>query len=163
MSVAPSTSKATISCEQLRNIGLFGALSDDALQLLSQRLTTVALIAGEQLFAQGDCGRALFVVLDGEVLLRRYPQPPLAGEPLVLARYRAGEWFGERAVIDVMPRSYTAGATEPSRLLKMRATDCDALYRHSVKAYALLMMNIARQISRKLHVLQRRLLAQQQH
>lgn len=63
-----------------------------------------------------------------------------------------GDWFGEVALLDVMPRAATARARQPCRLLTVTSSDLDALYRQDLKAYALLVMNLARQLSRKLRV-----------
>ena len=41
---------------------------------------------------------------------------------------------------------------QPCRLLTLTSGDLDALYRRDLKAYALLVMNLARQLSRKLRV-----------
>jgi len=63
-----------------------------------------------------------------------------------------GDWFGEMSVLDVLPRSATTRAVSPSRLLRFTAHDLDALYRRDLRAYSLLVLNIAREMSRRLRV-----------
>jgi CRP-like cAMP-binding protein len=51
-----------------------------------------------------------------------------------------------------MPRSATVRALAPSRLMRLSASDLDALYRRDVKAYSIIILNIAREMSRRLRV-----------
>ena len=69
-----------------------------------------------------------------------------------LALLGPGDWFGEMSIVDVQPRSATVRALAPGRLLRITAADLDALYRHDVKSYALIVLNIARELSRRLRV-----------
>ena len=55
-------------------------------------------------------------------------------------------------MLDMQPRSATVRALAPSRLLRMTSEDLDALYRFDVKSYALTVLNIARDLSRRLRV-----------
>ena len=60
--------------------------------------------------------------------------------------------FGEMSMIDMQVRSATVRALAPSRLLKVTSEDMDALYRADLKSYALIVLNIARDMSRRLRV-----------
>lgn len=143
--------------ETLRVIGLFGALDDSALGALCTRLQVLTLAAGQQIYEQGHPGRALYVILSGEVVLTRSTSGAELRPEVEIARYGDGEWFGESSVIDMMQRPHSASVSRNSRVLKLCTADLNALYKHNVKAYALLMMNIARQLSRKLRLLEGRL------
>ncbi len=74
------------------------------------------------------------------------------GRPVRVTSLSRADWFGELSLLDVMPRAVTARALQPCRLLTLTSGDLDALYRRDLKAYALLVMNLARQLSRKLRV-----------
>lgn len=79
----------------------------DALDL--QRLRSFSVTrdydAESVIFEEGDAGGELFVIADGEVeILKRTD----AGEPLTLARLKAGDFFGEMAFVDESPRSASA-------------------------------------------------------
>jgi CRP-like cAMP-binding protein len=56
------------------------------------------------------------------------------------------------SILDVQPRSASVRVLAPSRILKISASDLDALYRHDVKAYAIIVLNVARELSRRLRV-----------
>ncbi len=134
---------------ELRAIGLFGGLDDDLLAHLAETLPVLVIAEGEELYRQGERGHELYVTLEGEL---EAVMSSRRGHETRIAVYGPGDWFGEMALIDVMPRPATVRAVAPTRLLQMCPRHLDAVYRREVKAYALLVMNIARQLSRKLRV-----------
>ncbi|MEZ4228672.1 MAG: cyclic nucleotide-binding domain-containing protein [Polyangiaceae bacterium] len=138
-----------VTADELKRIGLFGALSSEVLDHLAQTLPTVEPDPGDLVFKEGDTARELFVLLEGEAEVVKRSRSGVDARVAVLG---PGDWFGEMAVLDVQPRSASVRALAPSRLLRIRATDLDALYRHDLKAYALVVLNIARELSRRLRV-----------
>jgi CRP/FNR family transcriptional regulator, cyclic AMP receptor protein len=142
-----------VSTLELERIGLFGGVSDAILAGMAERLAVRTVDAGEIVFAEGDRGREMFVVLDGEVELWKLSR----GEEVRVATVHPGDWFGEMSLIDVLPRPWTARATTTGRLLALANEDLDELYRSDLKTYALFMMNVARQLSRKLRITEARL------
>ena len=144
MPVAPPPSVA-----RLRDIGLFGGLDDDILETFVANLARLELASGADVFHEGEAGRDLFVILDGEVeVLRRSKR----GHETRVALLGPGDWFGEMSILDVLPRSATMRVVAPAQLLRFSAQDLDTLYRRDVRAYSLLVLNIAREISRRLRV-----------
>jgi len=138
-----------VHLHELRHLGLFGAMADSALEHLASSLTSVNPQAGEVLFREGDPADDMFVVLSGEIeVLKRSRQ----GSESRVAMLGPGDWFGEMSIVDVQPRSATVRAVAPSRLLRITSADLDGLYRHDVKAYALIVLNLARELSRRLRV-----------
>lgn len=137
------------SIEELRHLGLFGALSDEALTFLASRLVIQMPSPGNLIFKEGDPARDLFVVIGGEMEVLKRSQ---AGLDARVALLGPGDWFGEMSILDVQPRSASVRVLAPSRLLRISAADLDALYRHDVRAYAIIVLNIARELSRRLRV-----------
>lgn len=135
--------------ERLREIGLFGGLDDEVLASLINTLTILDMNSGALVFQEGESGREMFVLLDGEVeVLRRSKR----GHETRVAVLGPGDWFGEMSILDVLPRSATARVVAPSRLLRLTAHELDALYRRDLRSYSLLVLNIAREMSRRLRV-----------
>lgn len=135
--------------ESLREVGLFGGLSDDALVSFVGALQIVELAAGEIVFREGEAGREMFLVLTGEIeVLRRAKR----GMDARIAMLGPGDWFGEMSILDMIPRSATAMVVGPARLMRISSHDLDALYRRDIKSYALLVLNVAREMSRRLRV-----------
>ncbi|AUX48243.1 cyclic nucleotide-binding protein [Sorangium cellulosum] len=134
---------------QLREIGLFGGLSDQVLAGLADTLELVELQPGAVAFREGDSGREMFVLLEGEMEVLKRSKREVEARVAVLG---PSDWFGEMSILDVMPRSATVRAIAPSRLMRVTAQDLDALYRRDLKSYTLLVLNIAREMSRRLRV-----------
>jgi len=138
------------SVDELREIGLFGGLDDDILEELSKTLPLDIVDAQSLIYAEGEHGRSIYVVLEGELAVSK--------RGISLGTRGPGEWVGAMSVIDVMPRHVRVETSVPSVLVRVRVSDLDVLYRRNVKAYALLVMNIARQLSRELRTANERLL-----
>lgn len=138
-----------IDREQLRAIGLFGGLPDEALDALTLELRPSRVDAGAEVMREGDHAREMFVVVDGELEVVRRSLGGLEGRVAVLG---PGNWFGEMSILDVGPRSATVRAVAPTLLLRIRAEDLDRLYRRDMKSYLLVVLNMARELSRRLRV-----------
>jgi CRP-like cAMP-binding protein len=99
---------------------------------------------------EGALSTEMFVVVAGELEVTKRA---LDGSTVRVAMLGPGDWFGEMAILDVQPRSASVRALAPSILLSMSADQVDKLlYRVALKDYSLLVMNIARELSRRLRV-----------
>jgi CRP/FNR family transcriptional regulator, cyclic AMP receptor protein len=145
-----STVRPSITAPVLRDIGLFGGLSDESLARLAAELPEVRAEPGKIVVGEGELSTEMFVVVGGELeVVKR----ALDGSTVRVAMLGPGDWFGEMAILDVQPRSASVRALAPSLLLSMSADQVDRLlYRVSPKDYSLLVMNIARELSRRLRV-----------
>lgn len=137
------------SLDDLRQFGLFGAVSDQVLEFLAHKLVVMHPEPGDVVFREGDPARDMFVVMHGECEVLKQSQ---AGVDVRVALLGPGDWFGEMSILDVQPRSASVRVVAPSHVLRISASDLDALYRHDVKAYAIIVLNIARELSRRLRV-----------
>ena len=138
-----------ITADQLRDIGLFGALGDEALEHLASSLKVLQRNADEVIFGEGETAREFYVILEGEVEVFKVLQ---RGAEARLATLTPGHWFGEMSVLDVQPRSAGVRALVPCTLLVVTARDLDALYRRDLKSYTLVVLNVARELARRLRV-----------
>ena len=139
----------SVTPAELRNIGLFGALSDEVLTTLAGMLTVVLPQIGEMIFREGDEGNAMYVVLNGEMEVTKQSRNGVDARVAVLG---PGDWFGEMSIVDIQPRSATVRAVAPTRLVRISAADLDSLYRQDVRSYAIVVLNLARELSRRLRV-----------
>jgi len=133
----------------LRAIGLFGALSDDVLRQFADTLAVQVIDTGTTLFREGEDGRDMFVVLQGELeVLKRSHR----GTDARVALLGPGDWVGDMSIVDIQPRSASVRALAPTRLLRVTAADLDNIYRTDLKAYSIVILNLARELSRRLRV-----------
>jgi CRP-like cAMP-binding protein len=144
-SVRPSITRAT-----LRDIGLFGGLSDPTLDRLADELPHVRAEPGRMVVSEGDLSSEMFVVIAGELEVVKKADEH---SNVRVAMLGPGDWFGEMGILGIQPRSASVRALAPSLLLSMGTEQVDRLlYRADIKDYALLVMNIARELSRRLRV-----------
>lgn len=129
-----STEDRSRAVEMLRTVPLFRELPQEALRAIARRLLVRHVPAGEAVFAEGSAGDALYLVESGEVQI-------VAGTGAgtkVLATLRAGESFGEMALLTGKSRSAGARAVRDTNLWMLYRTDFeDLLVRHPSISLAL--------------------------
>jgi CRP-like cAMP-binding protein len=81
--------------------------------------------AGTVLFEEGQPGDDMYIVVSGEIEIRRQ----VGESERVLAVLPAGEFFGEMAILNSRPRSATAVARSDARLLVIDGTTFEAMLR----------------------------------
>jgi CRP/FNR family cyclic AMP-dependent transcriptional regulator len=91
----------------IARIPFFAGLDADALGRVAATLRTRRFRRGEVVFHSGDPGDALFLIMSGEI---KISLPSETGDEAILASLRAGDVFGELALLDGAPRSATATA-----------------------------------------------------
>jgi hypothetical protein len=100
---------------RLQQMPAFDRLSTPQLMAVAELLQEQKVGEGERVYREGDEAVALYLVLEGQVELRR-------GE-IVMDSARPGSFFGEVSTLDGDPRSADAVATEPSLLLRLDRED----------------------------------------
>jgi anion transporter len=99
----------------LRTLPLFAGLPREVLARLVGELEEVAVPAGVTLFARGEPGDAMYIVITGTLEVRFSEE----GWEERLRVVGPGEWFGEMALLTGDPRSATAVALSGSRLWRL--------------------------------------------
>lgn len=102
----------------LAEIPMFEGLTDEDREALGNRLTERKVAQGELVFAKGDAGSAMYIVLSGAVQIFLPPADKDAPR-VVLKDVRTGEYFGELSLFDDKPRSASVEATVESTLLEL--------------------------------------------
>ena len=103
----------------LKAIPLFESLEDEDLAALVNKLREVTVASGETVFAQGDEGDAMYVIVDGAVDI-------VAGsgkQKVILTSLFKQQYFGELSLLDGAPRSATAVASRDTLLLALERDD----------------------------------------
>lgn len=90
--------------EMLRGVDLFTVLSEDELNELADRLQYAPFARGDVITKQGNIPHWLYIVAFGEVEVRY--EPP-HGAPQLISTLRAGQFFGEMALLTGDARSAT--------------------------------------------------------
>jgi CRP/FNR family cyclic AMP-dependent transcriptional regulator len=100
----------------LAKVDLFASISDGGRKRLAKAGTPCAVEPGALLFAKGDKGDALYVLLEGEVEIRVSNE---AGRDVRLAALKPYAVIGEMAVLDGGARSADVCAIRRSRFLRI--------------------------------------------
>jgi CRP/FNR family transcriptional regulator, cyclic AMP receptor protein len=101
--------------EALKRASLFEGLSRKQLVELAKVAEDVDVAAGKVLCRQGDSGREFFVIMEGEAEVTK--------DGKHIATCRAGEFFGEIALIEQVPRTATVTAKTPIRFFVITSQD----------------------------------------
>lgn len=96
---------------------LFTTLSDDDVERLLKIAEERHAERDEFILHQNEPGDALYVIISGRVKVVLYGED---GKEVILSTLRAGDFFGEMALIDGRPRSASVVAVEPTHLVRLR-------------------------------------------
>ena len=99
----------------LKSIDLFSQIPGEDLAQVALISTEETREPGEEIFAEGESGDALYMVLDGKVRVHKNDR--------VIAELGERECFGEMAILDAAPRSATVTAITDVNLLKIARED----------------------------------------
>jgi len=116
----------------IAKVPLFAGLSKRELGQLASIADEIDLPDGKVLIREGERGREFYVLLDGEVEVTR--------DGKRLAIRRAGEFFGEIALVSSLPRVATVTTRKPVRALVIRDVEFRALLQRT-PAIALKVLN----------------------
>jgi CRP/FNR family cyclic AMP-dependent transcriptional regulator len=99
----------------LKSVDLFRGLRGEELATVAEIAEEQPLSAGEAVFAEGEPGDALYLVIEGVVRVHK------GGRQLALLAVR--DVFGEMAVLDAEPRNASVTVVKDAVLLKIGRDD----------------------------------------
>jgi CRP-like cAMP-binding protein len=138
----------------LQRMPIFGGVSREALGLLLERARPVKVPSGASFFREGDPGGSAFVLESGRALAVK----AFGGGEIPLLELGPGDCFGEVALLDLGARSGSVRALEDCAALELTARALHALSKTHVEQFALIYMNLGRELSRRLRRADARLL-----
>jgi len=130
----------------LRQLPLFATLSRLELNVVDCLLHERRYLKGEIIFDEGEDGQALYVVIDGRVLICQQGEPE-AGR---IIEIDAGVVFGELALLDNVPRARQARAEEDCVLASLSRGDFESLLDTHAVIASKIALQLARQLGRQL-------------
>lgn len=129
----------------LSTVGVFSLLAPEEVERVAEHLSAVELVEGQVLFYEGDQGNDLYILADGAAGVSiRLPD----GGTREIARFSAGDFFGEMSIFDDAPRSASCHALAKSTLYSLsRSAFTDVIAQHPEIALKLMyrMLNITTQ------------------
>jgi CRP/FNR family cyclic AMP-dependent transcriptional regulator len=133
----------------LQAMPIFGGMNEQALTFLIQHCPEVVIEKEAYFFREGDDGDSLFILKSGSAMV-------LKGNDVQLRRLARGDCFGEMTLIDLHPRSASVLALETCLAFELSNQTLFALYEAHLEQFALIQMNLLREVSRRLRYLDER-------
>jgi CRP/FNR family cyclic AMP-dependent transcriptional regulator len=124
--------------EALKRAPLFEGLSRKELVQLARVSEDVEVPPGKVLCKEGQLGREFFVIVDGEVEVTR--------DGKRVATRTGGEFFGEIALLEDIPRTATVTAKTPLRFFVLTRKD----FRHLVNENRNVERKVLRALARRI-------------
>src|SRR5690349_20624586 len=138
-----AAAEAGVDREFLARVPIIGGLPERVMDVIADKLRVDQVRSGAQLLREGEPARSMFVVFEGEVEITKCGK---GGAEYQLAVLKPGDCVGEMSLIDLQPRSATARARGLATLYVLDLSEIAKLYAIDVEAYALLVLNISREI-----------------
>lgn len=132
--------------ELLQRMPIFGGIRADILDFVLDYCPVVTAARHELFFQEDDEGDSLFVLEHGIASVLK----SWHGHEHLIQILKAGDCFGEMAVIDHCRRSATVRAEEPSTAIRISAADLYRVYGKDLKQFTLIQMNMGREVCRRL-------------
>jgi CRP-like cAMP-binding protein len=131
-----------IEAEAFKDYSFFGGLLPDEIDAIRPLMGTLSFGEGEVILREGQPNDQIHFILEGEVAVEK--------DGVVLARLKEGDTFGEMEFLDVMPAVATVRALVRSTVATISNRALYELSKKNMKAFAMVVMNLARDLSRRL-------------
>ena len=125
--------------EFLKKVVLFEGVSDKALGKITGIMHEKKYPGGETVFNEGQEGKLLYIVKSGEVAI-------IKGDKTI-SRLGEGQFFGEMALLEEIPRTATVKAVKDSELILMYKVKFDELLADYPSAGVKVVRNLATMLS----------------
>ncbi|HXH64041.1 MAG TPA: cyclic nucleotide-binding domain-containing protein [Mariprofundaceae bacterium] len=141
--------------ELLQSMPIFGGINRQALEFLIDLASMRHAGSGEYFFHEGEDATSMFVIERGRVVVSKLWD----GRPHPIKHLGQGDCFGEMALLDLYPRSASVIAEEACDVIELGREALLNLCQHDIEQFAILQMNVGREISRRLRTADHQLFA----
>jgi CRP/FNR family cyclic AMP-dependent transcriptional regulator len=134
----------------LGSIPIFAGLNAGALSEIASAVEEAAFRAGDIIVREGEAGNRMFIIFSGRVeVVKNLAQT----HETILAVLRPKDFLGEMSIIECVARSASVRAVEDTSLFALKGTDLYRLFKRYPDQYAIVILNIARDLSRRLRAI----------
>src|SRR5262249_43123762 len=134
----------------LGGIPIFAGLDESALLGVAEVVQETVAEAGTVIVREGDPGNPMFFVPPGRGGgVKHLPNP----NPTFSQAFGPKDFMGEMSIIECVTRSASLRALEKTSLFGLRGIDLYRLFQRRPDQYAIVILNIARDLSRRLRAL----------
>jgi CRP-like cAMP-binding protein len=144
ISITPSLFDALAATPVLAGLDLA------ALTLLAREGAVHEFSPAEWIVREGEAGHSFFILVEGDVEVIKHRDTPHA---VTLATLRSRTFFGEMCVVDPVPRAASIRAITKVRAIEIKAATLHHLFQQMPAQYAVVILNLARDLARRLRTL----------
>jgi CRP-like cAMP-binding protein len=141
-----------IEPSELRKYSLFGGLMQEQIDSIFPRMTHESYKAGEDIIREGEQNGQVLFIISGRVAVVK--------KGLVLIEFKEGDTMGEMEALDMQPAVASIRALSPVEVASLSNSALHDIYKHDPKVFAIIMMNLARDLSRRLRRLDEKVVAE---
>ncbi|HHT79904.1 MAG TPA: cyclic nucleotide-binding domain-containing protein [Spirochaetales bacterium] len=142
-------SECTIDNDFLCKHSLFGGLTDEELELIHGYLDEKTYLKGTRILKQGEPNNSVYFIVTGDVSIEKRSLEK-EGQKRIITTLHAGDSFGEMELIDIQPCAASAICLTDATIITLSNKDLYTLSTTHLKTYTMLILNLARDISRRL-------------
>ncbi|EDY18286.1 cyclic nucleotide-binding protein [Chthoniobacter flavus Ellin428] len=143
---APLTDFKSVS-EIISQLRLFGGVTDSQREGVFRRLELWKVEEGDLLFQKGDEPSAIYIIKNGQIDIQ------ITDGDVTINKHElhCGECCGEASLLSMHCHTATARAATDSEVMVLSKRALIQLKHEDLELFALLVMNLARELARRLH------------
>jgi CRP-like cAMP-binding protein len=134
---------------ELQKYSLFGGLLEEQIEKIIPLMEQENYAPGVDIIVEGNPNDKIRFIIEGRVAVLK--------EGVVLSEMGEGNNFGEMEVLDVMPAEATIKALSQVKVFSISNKSLREIYRIDIKSFSLIIMNLARELSRRLRLADERM------
>jgi len=134
--------KIMIDPSVIGNYSLFDGLEEDQIKNILPLMEQEVYVAGTDIIVEGTHVGKIRFILEGRVAVVK--------NGIILMELDEGAVFGEMEVVDIQPAEATVKALATTTVMTLSIDALGEVYESDLKTYSFIIMNLARDISRRL-------------
>jgi len=128
-------------------VPIFAGLDEKALGIFLEHAKKIPVQDGDVIAREGEANHCMFLIETGSVrIIKNFDTP----EAVSLATLGPGEFFGEMCILEPQPRSATGQAAGQTTVVSVASSAFYHLYQKMPAQHSILILNMARDLSRRL-------------
>ncbi len=132
----------------LHSHSLFGGITEEQISRIKKFFEYKEFSDSEFIEKEGEIGDKIYFIVEGQVeVLKKIKK---SGNLNRIFVFSEGDVFGEMELIDVQPCAASVRAIKPTKVLTLSNKGLYSISKYDLKIFSLLIMNLARDISRRL-------------
>lgn len=129
---------------------MFGGLGEAELNVIRPLLDEVTYPKGTVILHQGEPNNTVFFIVEGDVSIQKHPEELSASSDREITILHGGDSFGEMVLIDIQSCAASAVCLTDVDVISLTNRNLYLLSKTHLMIYTMIIMNLARDISRRL-------------